>query len=168
MKKIWDWRIKMQTTIQPITQPYTPSSTGNNSKKSEQVAIGVGGAAGVTTTAHNMAAKRGLYAKFQRTMSQMTSAAEQITENTGKATSLWNKFKINTKAITKDVLRFYDKLAGSKFVGGIFKSAIVKKSAAVFGGALAFFTLISGVNKAAKTTVDAAGDFKHKLDVIRA
>ncbi len=146
----------------PRTQQY-PSSTGNN--KTEQVAVGVGGAAGVTASATKMAGKKGL--SLQQMMANVTNTAEKITENADKATSLWGKFKKNTSIFTKDILARFKALENTKFIGAIVKSPIVKKSAALFGGALAFFVLVTGVNKAVKTSVEAAGDLKDKVHTLR-
>ena len=155
----------MTTTIQfnQGTQQY-PSSTGNKTK-TDQVAAGVGGAAGVTTSATKMAGKRGL--SLQKMMANVTSTAERVSENAEKATTLWGKFKKNTTIFTKDILARFKALENTKFIGAIVKSPIVKKSAALFGGALAFFVLVTGVNKAVKTSVQAAGDIKNKVENLR-
>ena len=152
----------MTTTIQfnQRTQQY-PSSTGNKTK-TDQVAAGVGGAAGVTTSATKMA---GL--SLQKMMANVTSTAERVSENAEKATTLWGKFKKNTTIFTKDILARFKALENTKFIGAIVKSPIVKKSAALFGGALAFFVLVTGVNKAVKTSVQAAGDIKNKVENLR-
>lgn len=148
-----------------LTQPYPSPPQQRNNNTTEQVAAGVGGAAGVTTSATKMAGKKGL--SLQQMMSNVTNAAEKVTENAEKATTLWGKFKNNTKIFTKDILARFKALENSKFIGAIVKNPIVKKSAAVFGGALAFFVLITGVNKAAKTYVNAAGDMKDKVNKLR-
>lgn len=154
----------MNTITLNQPRPHQPSSTGNN--KTEQVAAGVGGAAGVTTSATRMAGKKGL--SLQQMMANVTNTAEKITENADKATSLWGKFKNNTKIFTKDILARFKALENTKFIGAIVKSPIIKKSAAVFGGTLAFFVLVTGVNKAVKTSVDAAGDLKNKVNSLNA
>lgn len=150
-------------TFNPLTDQYPGTSKKNN--KTEQVAAGVGGAAGISASATQMAGKRGL--TLQKMMAKVTSTAEKVTQNTEKATTLWGKFKNNTKIFTKDILARYKALENSKFIGAIVKNPIVKKSASVFGGGLAFFVLITGVNKAAGTYVDAAGDIKKKVQTIR-
>jgi len=136
-------------------------------EKTEKVAAGVGGAAGLTKTATNMASKRGILATektFQGIMGSVTNGAQTITEGTQQAVSLWSKFKNNTKIFTADILRRFKALESTKFIGKIIKSPIAKKAAGIFGGALAFFVLVTGVNKAVKTGIEAAGDVKSKLE----
>ena len=135
------------TTIEP-TRPYSTTSRNNN--KTEQVAAGVGGAAGVTTSATNMAGKRGLLARektLQQMMENVTTTAGKVTENANKATSLWGNFKQNTKIFTADIVKKFKALEDTKIIGAIVQNPIVKKSAAVFGGVLAFFVLVTGINK---------------------
>ncbi|MCM1338745.1 MAG: hypothetical protein NC191_03640 [Muribaculaceae bacterium] len=151
------------------TTGYPPTSTGKN--KTEQVAAGVGGAAGITASATKMAGKRGLVASensLASMLSTVTKTAGTVTENAETATSLWGKFKLNTKIFTIDLLKKFKALENKKFIGAIFKSPLLKKAAGAFGVGLAFFVLVSGVNKAAQTTVEAAGDIKNKLEDIRA
>ena len=49
----------------------------------------------------------------------------------------------------------------------LLKVPFTKKVAGFFGGALAFFVLITGVNKAVKTGEIAVDDFKHQLNEMR-
>ncbi len=156
------------TKITPLT-PYNQSQSKRQqaTETTEKVAAGVGGAAGLTKTATNMASKRGILATertFQGMMSSLTNGASTITEGSQQALTLWGKFKNNTKVFTADILRRFKALENSKFIGAIIKSPIAKKAAAVFGGVLAFFVLVTGVNKAVKTGIEAAGDVKSKLE----
>lgn len=154
-------------TIEPI-RPYSTTSKNNN--KTEQVAAGVGGAAGVTASATSMAGKRGLLGRektLQQMMENVTATASKVNENAGKATTLWGKFKQNTKIFTADIAKRFKALEDTKYIGAIVKSPIVKKSAAVFGGVLAFFVLVTGVNKAFKTSVEAVGDIQNKVHTLR-
>ena len=147
-----------------------PSMTAQQRKeKSEQVAAGVGGAAGLTTSATKMAGKRGLQAEqsLSNMLGTVTKTQQAVNKNSKAVTGLWGTFKNNIKVYSADIFARLNKLKDAKFIGPIIKSPFTKKVAGFFGGALAFFVLITGVNTAVKTGEIAVDDFKHQLNEMR-
>ena len=59
------------------------------------------------------------------------------------------------------------KFKESKFIGPIVKSPITAKFSALAGGALAFFVLVTGINKAARSGSLAVEDLKNKYSQYR-
>jgi hypothetical protein len=142
-------------------------------ERREDVAAGVGGAAGLTASATKMASKRGVQAKtgeqvLQGMMTKVTNTTKAVNQNTKVATGLWAKFKHNITMYTQDIMKRLEALKGNKFVSRIIDSPITKKAAGVFGAGLAFFVLVTGVNKAFKTGAVAYSDFKYQLDDMKA
>ena len=88
--------------------------------------------------------------------------------NTKVATGLWAKFKHNITMYTQDIMKRLESLKSNKFISRIIDSPITKKAAGVFGAGLAFFVLVTGVNKAFKTGAVAYNDFKYQLDDMKA
>lgn len=159
------------TGIPPINAKTTnPTMTAQQRKeKSEQVAAGVGGAAGLSTSATRMAGKRGLQAEQQLSnmLETVTKTQQTINKNTKVATGLWGTFKTNIKVYSADILARLNKLKNAKIIGPIIRSPFTKKVAGFFGGALAFFVLITGVNKAVKTGAIAVDDLKNQFNEMR-
>lgn len=148
----------------------SPSMTAQQRKeKSEQVAAGVGGAAGLTTSATKMASKKGLQAEqsLSNMLEAVTKTQQAVNKNSKAVTGLWGTFKNNIKVYSADILARLNKLKDAKFIGPIIKSPFTKKVAGFFGGALAFFVLVTGVNKAVKTGEIAIDDFKYQLNEMR-
>jgi hypothetical protein len=147
----------------------TPATQQAKRERKEQVATGVGGAAGLGT-ATKMASKRGLLTKgktLQNMLDAVTTTAGNVTKNAEATSSLFGKFKANVKIFTRDILSKYKALENSRFVGAIVKNPIVKKSAGIFGSALAFFVLVTGANKTIKTGSVAYDDVKNKINILR-
>lgn len=154
-----------ETTRRPLTQE-------ERVERRENVATGVGGAAGLTASATKMASRRGVKARtgeqvLQGMMTQVTNTTRAVNQNTKVATGLWAKFKHNITAYTQDILKRLDTLKSNKFIGRIIESPLTKKAAGVFGAGLAFFVLVTGVNKAFKTGAVAYGDLKYQLDDLK-
>lgn len=158
--------------IDAIKHPISnqPTMTAQQRKENqEKVAAGVGGAAGLTKSATNMASKRAMQAEatLKKANNVLTGTNNAIIKSSETATNLWQKFKLDKLTITNKITKWIDAFKGSKFVSAIIKSPIVKKAAGLFGGVLAFFVLITGVNKAVKTGAIAVDDFKHQFDEMR-
>lgn len=147
-----------------------PTMTAKQRKENqEKVATGVGGAAGLSTSATKMAGKRALQAEHALSKSSkiITDTNAAIIKNSDTVTSLWTKFKMDKIQITNKITNWIDSFKGSKLISPIIKSPIVKKGAGLFGGALAFFVLVTGVNKACQTGAIAVEDFKHQFNEMR-
>lgn len=145
----------------------TTKTAEQRKENQEKVAAGAGGAAGVTTTAAKAVGKRAsqLEAKeqaLQQMMTNVNKTSRAITKNTKEAEGLFATFKINIKRYTDDIIKRLSKLQDSKYLAPIVKSPITKKVAGLCGGALAFFVLVTGVNKACRTGALAIDDFKRQ------
>lgn len=150
-----------------------PLTQQERRERREDVATGVGGAAGLTASASKMASRRGVKAKtgeqvLQGMMNNVTQTTRAINQNTQVATGLWARFKSNIKMYTQDILKRLENLKSNKYIGKIIDSPITKKAAGLFGAGLAFFVLVTGVNKAFKTGEVAVVDLKNQLNDLRA
>lgn len=137
--------------------------------RKQQVATGVGGAAGLSTTATKMAGKRGLKAEAaEQTLQHMMENVQRTTNiakrNTKTAKGLWQTFKANIKFYTNDIIKRLESVKNSKLLGPLLNNPVTKKLASAAGGALAFFVLVTGVNKAVKTGSIAFNDFKSQYN----
>ena len=165
--------IKINPNIQTKAPRLTPEE---RKQRQEYVATGVGGAAGLSTQATRMAGKRGLNAQSarsaERQLQNMLESTQRtmgaVNKNAKAAKGLWANFKYNVKFYTKDILTRLDGLKNAKVIGPIINSPITKKMAGFAGGALAFFVLVTGVNKAVKTGSIAVDDFKNQYKEFRA
>ncbi|MBQ8668501.1 hypothetical protein IJ472_01880 [bacterium] len=142
-------------------------------ERRENVATGVGGAAGLTASASKMASRKVVKAKtgeqvLQGMMTQVTNTTKAVNQNTKVATGLWARFKSDITMYTKDILKRLEGLKTNKYIARLIESPLTKKAAGVFGAGLAFFVLVTGVNKAFKTGTVAVGDLKAKLQDINA
>lgn len=159
------------TGINAIQYPSTqPSMTAKQRQENqEKVAAGVGGAAGLTKSATNMASKRGLQAEnaLAKSSEIITETNNAVIKSSETATNLWTKFKLDKIRITNKITKWIETFKGSKLIAPIIKSSIVNKGAKLFGGTLAFFVLVTGVNKACKTGQLAINDFKKQYDEMR-
>lgn len=119
----------------------------------EQVAAGVGGAAGLSQTT-KLASKRGLSAEagekaLQKMMQTTQRTTQSVNKTTGTFSKLWKSFNANVKFYAKDIMTRFP---------------VLKHCAGFLGGALAFFVLVTGVNKAVKTGAIAVDDFKQQIE----
>ena len=113
----------------------------NRKEKQEQVAAGVGGAAGLSQTT-KLASKRGLSAEAgEKALQKMMQTTQRTTQSVNKTA--------NVKFYTKDIMTRFP---------------LLRHCAGFLGGALAFFVLVTGVNKAVKTGAIAVDDFKQQIN----
>lgn len=141
-------------------------------QKQEQVATGVGGTAAATTAATKYAGRKGLKAQageqFLGEMStQVANGIKTANRVQETATGFIATFKQNFKMYTASIMENINKFKNSKLIGPIIKSPMTKRVSALAGGALAFFVLVTGVNKAFKTGEIAVEDFKSKYNDFR-
>ena len=135
-------------------------------EKAQDVATAVGGT-GFAAKASRMASKRGLQqgestlqSMMQTTQNVMQGTSRTIKESKGLAAS----FKRHYKMFKGDAIKFFSKWKDSKVLGPIVKSPVVKGIASGFGGILAVFVLISGVNRAIENGELAFSDLKHQYN----
>ena len=146
--------------IDPVNSSQGMSQTANKlrenqnrKEKQEQVAAGVGGAAGLSQTT-KLASKRGLSAEasekaLQKMMQTTQRTTQSVNKTTGTLSKLFKNFNANVKFYTKDIMTRFP---------------LLRHCAGFLGGALAFFVLVTGVNKAVKTGAIAVDDFKHQIN----
>lgn len=135
-------------------------------EKAQDVATAVGGT-GFAAKASRMASKRGLQqgestlqSMMQTTQNVMQGTSRTIKESKGLAAS----FKRHYKMFKGDAIKFFSKWKDSKILGPIIKSPVIKGIASGFGGILAVFVLISGVNRAIENGELAFSDLKHQYN----
>ncbi len=133
-------------------------------EKAQDVATAVGGT-GFAAKASRMASKRGLQqgestlqSMMQTTQNVMQGTSRTIKESKGLAAS----FKRHYKMFKGDAIKFFSKWKDSKILGPVIKSPVIKGIASGFGGILAVFVLISGVNRAIENGELAFNDLKNQ------
>jgi hypothetical protein len=145
----------------------TPAA--NNDDRKNQVAAGVGLTAGASQAGKFMG-KRALKANsaaqaestLQGMFTHVVETSNAVRDNAKVTSGLWATFKSNIQFYTRDITKRLESLKSVKFIGRIANSPIAKKAAGVVGGSLAFFVLVTGLSKAAKTGQIAIDDFKNK------
>lgn len=170
------------TRIVPFTgaepQKYNKKTKQERVEQREAVATGAGGvAAGVTATKAAKLAKTGARSDktlraaengLQQMSANVTRITRSVNQNTEVATTLLGKFKSNIKFYTKDIMDRIGNLKGAKIFEVIKKSPITRTVAGVLGAGLAFFVLVTGINKAFKTGAVAVNDFKNQYNDFKA
>lgn len=158
-------------SVHPISFTSNPAVTSElhntNKQTQEQVAAGVGGVAGVSQAA-KLAGKRGIKAQAaEQALAEMTNKVQTtvngINKNKKAVEGLFGKFNHNVKMYTASIMEHLNKFKGVKFIGAIVKSPITRKISSLVGGALAFFVLVTGLNKAVHSGEVAVDDFKSKI-----
>ena len=150
-----------------------PIPTQMPREKKEEVATGVGAAAGISGAAYRTAGKRALQAEikaqnlergFNQVVETVTTTSRNISRNTEAVSGLWGSFKTNITKYTKQLRGYANRFKDTKVIGAIVKSPVTKAATKVFGGALAFFVLITGVSKAVRTGAIAFEDIKSQYN----
>lgn len=140
------------------------NQAANSRKRQEQVAAGVGGAAGVGATTRAVgkwAIKNEAGSNILASM--YTNAGKAInTVNDGKevTTGLYAAFKANMAKYSKSVETLLMNLKNKPFIAPIIKSPVTHKLASCAGGAMAFFVLATGLTKAYREGGVAIEDIK--------
>ena len=144
----------------------SPQVQAQRREKKEEVATGVGAAAGITASATRAAGKRGLQAsrsleaQFNQVVETVQTASRNVSRNTEEVTGLFSKFKSNIAKYSKQIETYLQSFKDTKFIGAIVNSPVTKAATKLFGGALAFFVLVTGMTKAFRTGAIAFDDFK--------
>ncbi len=159
----------ISSVVQPInfTSSQAQSVQEQRKDKQEQVATGIGGAAGVTAAATKYAGRKGLKAqageKFLGELSgQVANGIKGVNKTQQVAEGFIASFKQNLKMYSASIMEHLNKFKNTKIIGSIVKSPIARKASFLFGGALAFFVLVTGVNKAFENGQIAVEDFKQQ------
>lgn len=165
------------TKIVPINStnyslPKSNLSPEERKQQKEQVAAGVGGAAGLSSAATKVASKKGLKpqaaeAGLMQMLEGVKNTTNAVNKNTKAARGLFATFKENLAYYPKDITRRLKAITKSKFVTSIIENVVTQKMIGAAGGILAFFVLVTGVNKAVKTGAIAVDDFKNQYKEFR-
>lgn len=139
-----------------------------NHERQEQVAAGVGGAAGLSQTT-KWASKRAMKAEnaYNTAARTIQQTARTVNDSTKTATDLWSKFKTDCKTISAQITKYFEKFKKIPIVGKILNNRATRTAGSALGGALAFFVLVTGVNKAVKTGAIAIDDFKQQYQELK-
>lgn len=133
-------------------------------EKAQDVATAVGGT-GFAAKASRMASKRGLQ-QGESTLQTMMQTTQNVMQGTGRtikeSKGLIASFKRHYKMFKGDAIKFFSKWKDRKVLGPIVKSPVVRGIASGFGGILAVFVLISGVNRAIENGELAFNDLKNQ------
>lgn len=144
---------------------YSPNLTAAQIKQrkeaTQDVAAGVG-ATGITATATRYAGKQGV---LQRMFTNVQEVTKVTSKNSREITGLWSKFMHNTKLFTNDIMSKFTKFKGNKLIAPIIESPLAKGASKIFGATMAFFVLVTGVQKAFDNGRLAVGDLKDKLNI---
>lgn len=146
-------------TAIPEYQRLTPEQQKRR-ETSQNVATGVG-AAGVTT---HYVSKPSVYVRFKDLLRTTTKTAKTFERNSAEVTGLWNKFFRDMKLFSADAMARISKYKEWKFIGPIVKSPVAKGATSVFGATMAFFVLVSGVQKAVDNGRLALNDMHRRID----
>lgn len=149
-------------TAIPEYQRLTPEQQKRR-ETTQNVATGVG-AAGVTAQATTYASKQGVYGRFKGILGTTTQTAKTIERNSAEVTGLWNKFFRDMKLFSADAMARISKYKELKFIGPLIKSPVMRGATSVFGATMAFFVLVSGVQKAVDNGRLALNDMHRKFN----
>ncbi|MBQ8459708.1 hypothetical protein IJ541_06365 [bacterium] len=151
----------------------TKLSPEQRQQKKEEAAVAAGGAAGLSTTATRMAGKKGIKAEagekaLQHMMETVSTTTRNANNTVREAEGLWGAFNRNVKMYAESIMKKFDSLKNTKFIGPLINSPITKKLSFLAGGVLAFFVLITGINKMIKTGTAAVKDLHSQYNDFRA
>lgn len=151
------------STISPVSI-YSPDS--QRQERREQVAVGVGGAAGVAKSATTYAGKKGLKATaIESTLSTVNTATRELSQSASKIDKMWFQLKKYNAMFTNDIRKRLTTISNSKVAKALLESPVARNVTGAIGGALAFFVVATEINKSVKTGELAVQDFKEKYMV---
>lgn len=139
----------------------TPEQQAKRKETEQKVATGVGatGAGAAAYQAKRTSVNRTLQSMF----ANVTNTTKNARQNAAEVTSLLGKFKLNVTKFSGDIMAKAMKLKDVKYIGAIVKSPVMRGAAGVFGGAMAFFALVTGVDKAYRNGRLAVTDVSSRL-----
>lgn len=152
-------------TITPINSINNqPASHDNRRKTQEAVAVGAGATAGAARTTNvvtNLKKGEPVFKGAIEWLKKITTSLNKTNETSGR---LISKFKQDMAEFSTDIMKHLEKFNGSKFLTRFVKSSAAKGISTIGGGILAFFVLITGINKAVNTGEIAIGNLKPDKD----
>ena len=152
--------------LEPINRVNSNQYDSSRQKK-EAAAVGVGGAAGIAGSSKIVSNVKKGEPVFNGAVKTLKNFVSSFNKNSGTSHKLLSNFKSNVVKFSADIMRRLEKYNGSK-LGKLIKLPVAKGLSTVIGGVLAFFVLVTGVNKAIDTGELAVGNMKlnkqHFLD----
>lgn len=143
------------------TIQFTPEQQAKRKDAEQKVATGVGatGAGAAAYQAKRTTVNRTLQGWF----TNLTNTTKAARQNAAEVTGLAGKFKQNFARFSSDIMSKAMKFKEMKFIGPIVKSPVMKGAAGIFGGAMAFFALVTGIDKAYRNGRLAVADIGGKF-----
>ena len=140
---------------------FKPEQQTKRKDAEQKVATGVGatGAGAAAYQAKRTTVNRTLQGWF----TNLTNTTKAARQNAAEVTGIFGKFKHNFARFSGDIMSKAMKYKEMKFIGPIVKSPIMKGTAGVFGGAMAFFALVTGIDKAYRNGRLAVADIGGKF-----
>ena len=139
----------------------TPEQRAKRKDAEQKVATGVG------TTAAGAAAYQAKRTTVNRTLqgwfTNLTNTTRTARQNAAEVTGLFGKFKQNFARFSGSIMKQASKFQDMKYIGAVVKSPVMKATAGVFGGAMAFFALVTGVDKAYRNGRLAVCDVRNRF-----
>lgn len=128
------------------TAELTPEQHAKRKDTEQKVATGVG-ATGAGAAAYQ--AKRTAVNKtLQSWFTNLTNTTKAARQNAAEVTGLFGKFKQNFARFSGSIMTKAMKYKDIKYIGALVKSPVMRGAAGIFGGAMAFFALVTGIDKA--------------------
>ncbi|MBP3820899.1 hypothetical protein J6G99_04560 [bacterium] len=140
----------------------TPEQKARHQEKAQEVAAGTGVAGAASYQAKRYATKQTLNGMFTK----VTEASKIAHQNTKVASGLWGKFKYDIGRFSTSIMNQVAKFENMKIIGPIIKSPIMKGTANCFGIGMAFFALVTGLDKAYRNGKFAVLDLKEKMGLV--
>lgn len=137
----------------------TPEQRAKRKETEQKVATG----AGVTGAAAYQAKRTSVNRTLQGMFAKVTDVTRTTRQNAAEVTGLIGKFKHNFAKFSGHIIEQAMKFKDVKYVGAIVKSPVMRGVAGVFGGAMAFFALVTGVDKAVRNGRLAVADVSSRL-----
>ena len=123
-------------------------------ERAQDVATG----AGVTGAAAYQAKRTTVNNTLKNMFTHVTEVTKTTRQNAAEVTGLFGKFKFNMKRFSGSIINQAMKFKDMKYIGPLVKSPITKGIATGFGAAMAFFALVTGVDKAYRNGKLAVAD----------
>jgi hypothetical protein len=124
----------------------TPEQRAKRKDTEQKVATSVG-ATGAGAAAYQ-AKRTTVNRTLQTWFANLTNTTRNARQNAAEVTGLFGKFKQNVTKFSGSIINKAMKFQDMKFIGPIVKSPVMRGVAGIFGGAMAFFALITGIDKA--------------------
>lgn len=127
----------------------------------QQVAAGTG----VTGAAAYQAKRSSVNNYLKSWFSKLTATTRTTRQNAQEVTGLFGKFKQNVRIFSTSIIDKAMKFQDMKFIGPIIKSPVTKGVASFLGVGMAFFALVTGIDKAYRNGKIAVDDMRNKFNM---